>query len=398
MLSSNSTEDIFIEFQRLVLINVISVQHQDYSPIISLGDKLLNGDQMTQNQANYIIKLLEKYKNLSLVAGLDYKQHLTNPQWKQPFRVLDLSKKIYVEKTDQGKIEICMKFPFQLKKVFEEQIETPISSNPFNAPSRWDADSKVRRLNLYQNNLVSLYEFVVAHGFEIDNTFLEALSEVEEIWQNSEDLIPQAISVDGVNIHLANASEETTNYFQEHCTGSFLNDALLAKSMGYPLNSASGPYSKLVTSLPSSFWVKHNKDFFKIYQQISGNVCIILDRASNILGWLEQFVKDADESNINRDDIKVCFRENKVESKGLNDWIKSAGVGGKVDSGRIFIFETKPAKWLFKDPNDVKIVVTNTLYPSTNQLTRDLISSHPCVFYLGDIKATAARGQTIVEL
>jgi hypothetical protein len=169
--------------------------------------------------------------------------------------------------------------------------------------------------------------------------------------------------------------------------------------MGYPARDLhSSPRSNLVSSLENSFWIKENQQFFDLYKEVNGKVCIILDRTSNVLEWLQRFVADADASGVSREDIKVCFRENKTESKGLNDWVKLAGVGGKVDTGRIFIFETKPAKWLFKEPKDVKIVVTNCLYPVTNNLTKDLISSHPCVIYLGDIKATEARGQKIVEL
>jgi hypothetical protein len=109
-------------------------------------------------------------------------------------------------------------------------------------------------------------------------------------------------------------------------------------------------------------------------------------------------VADADQSGIARDDIKVCFRENKENNSGINDWIKMAGVGGKVETGKILIFEYKPAKWLFKDSEDVKLLVTNNLYPPTNGITKDWFSSHPCVIYLGDIKPSEQRGQKIVEL
>jgi hypothetical protein len=395
MLKSNFAEDIFIEFQQRVLINMIDVQHQDFGPIVSLGDRLTRGDSITQNQANYIIKLLEKYKNLSAMANFDYKTELVNLTWKHPFRVLDLSKKIYAEKNAAGKIEICLKFPFQLKKEFEDEINPAKGSAAY---GQWDAENKVRRLSFTDVNLIPLYEFVLKRNFEIDESFLEILSEVEEIWQNADEFTPFSIIVGG-QVQLVNASEETDRYFEENKTGEFFNDFLLAKSMGYPARDLhSSPRSNLVSSLENSFWIKENQQFFDLYKEVNGKVCIILDRTSNVLEWLQRFVADADASGVSREDIKVCFRENKTESKGLNDWVKLAGVGGKVDTGRIFIFETKPAKWLFKEPKDVKIVVTNCLYPVTNNLTKDLISSHPCVIYLGDIKATEARGQKIVEL
>jgi hypothetical protein len=94
----------------------------------------------------------------------------------------------------------------------------------------------------------------------------------------------------------------------------------------------------------------------------------------------------------------VCFRESKNSDTGINGWIKHHNVGGRVEDGKILIFEYKPAKWLFKQSEDVKMLVTNNLYPPTNQVTKDWFESHPCVIYLGDIKPSEQRGQQIVEL
>ena len=114
--------------------------------------------------------------------------------------------------------------------------------------------------------------------------------------------------------------------------------------------------------------------------------------------WLQNFVADAEKSGVSREEIKVCFRDNKESTTGLNDWIKIAGVGGKVETGRILIFESKPAKWLFKSSNDVTLLVTNNIFPPTNTMARDWFMCHPCVIYLGDTKPTETKGQKIVEL
>lgn len=395
MLSSVFAEDIFLTFHDFVLMKNLPVQSTDYSPILSFGEKLSINEQLTQNQANYILKLLEKYKNLSAQAGYDYQQYLGSLSWKQPFRVLDLSKKIYVEKDADGKCWVYLKFPYQLKKVFEDEITSDFSLMEM---SHWDSVKKERKLSLYDFNLIQLYEFVTKHNFEIDESFMTALAEIEEIWQNSEKLIPKAI-VTQMGIHLENCSEETDEYFTKNCTGNFSHDAFLAKSMGYPVDiPGANPFQKIVSSPINNFWVKDNTTFFDLYQRIGGKACVILDRTSNTLQWLQNFVADADRIGINRDIIKVCFRENKENSTGINDWVKLAGVGGKVEEGKILIFEYKPAKWLFKNFNDVKMIVTNNLYPSTNQISRDLLASHPCVIYLGDIKPSEKKGQRIVEL
>lgn len=402
MLSSVFAEDIFLDFYHLVLLKNLPIQGPDYSPIASFGEKISLGEKITQNQANYIIKILEKYKNISAQAGLDYKSQLSSIQWKYPFRVLDLTKKIYAEKDETGKFWVCLKFPYQLKKEFDEEI---LSDNEAQASSKWDSEERVRKISLYDCNLIQLYEFATKHNFVIDETFMCVLSDVEEIWQHSDNLIPKAIALQH-DIILQSASEETNEYFLQNKTGSFFNDLFLAKSMGYPLvnlgrltgDSGFSQLLKIASANQNSFWIKSNEDFFQIYKILIGKVCIILDRAGSPLTWLQNFVADADKNGVSRDDIKVCFRENKDNVTGLNEWIKIAGVGGKVETGRILIFESKPAKWLFKDQENVKMLVTNAIYPPTNSLTRDWFQSHPCVIYLGDTKPTEQKGYKIVEL
>ena len=394
MLSSEFAEDIFLEFYKLVAQQKISIQGQDFSPISSFHEKIINDGELTKNQANFLLKLLEKYKTIAAMAGLDYRAQLNDLKWKKLFRVLDLSKKIYVE-LRENKLEICLKFPYQLKKEFEDEIE---SRESFHTHSFWDPDDKIRRLDLYHYNLIALYEFACKHNFEIDDTFMNVLSDVEEIWQNSEYAVPRSeVSIHGVE--LKNASEETIEWWDNNKTNSITKDLLLAKSMGFlyqekPLDLM----QKIASSQENSFWIKTNQEFFKLAKSFSGKICVLLDRSGATLPWLQNFVADADSSGVSREEIKVCFRDNKESATGLNDWIKVAGVGGRVETGRILIFESKPAKWLFKADNDVTLLVTNNIFPPTNIMARDWFMCHPCVIYLGDTKPTETKGQKIVEL
>jgi hypothetical protein len=394
MLPSEFAEDVFVEFYNLVAQQKISIQGQDFSPISSFHEKIINGSELTKNQANFLIKLLEKYKTMSAMAGFDYRPRLQDIKWRRGFRVLDLSKSIYVE-LRENKLEICLKFPYQLKKEFEDEIER---RETLHAHSFWDADDKVRRLDFYHYNLITLYEFVCKHNFEIDDTFMNVLSDVEEIWQNSEDAIPSS-EYGTYGVQLKNAIDETLEWWQSNKAGSISKDLLLAKSMGFlyqekPRNLV----EKIAASQENSFWMKTNQEFFQLAKSCPGKICVLLDRSSATLPWLQSFVADAEKSGVDREEIKVCFRDNKESTTGLNDWIKIAGVGGKVETGRILIFESKPAKWLFKADNDVTLLVTNNIFPPTNTMARDWFMCHPCVIYLGDTRPTETKGQKIVEL
>ena len=395
MLSSHFAEDIFSQFYTLVSGYKFNVTQQDYSPIESFYLKVVLDEPLTKNQANYILKLLDKYKHLAAAAGLDYRNDLSSLNWKHPFRELDLSKKLYVE-NNQGKLEICLRFPWQLKKEFEDEIDTAHIRG--HKPSTWDPEERVRRLDFYNYNLIVLYEFATRHNFEIDDSFMSVLAEVEEVWQNIDDITPYS-RVSETGIELVNAPSDAQHYYSEHKYSNHNKNLLLAKSMGYlyqgPIHNTFG---RIAASAENTFWVKDYSQFFGIYNELKERVCIVLDRSSDTLEWLKHFVAEADRMLVPRDEIKVCFREGKDGKLGINEWVKSTGVGGKVENGKILIFESKPAKWLFKEHEDVKLLVTNNIYPQTNIMTRDWFNSHPFVVYLGETKPTEQKGYKIVEL
>jgi len=396
MSSSLFAEDIFQLFSQLVDSGQVKVQHQDHSPVVSFYTKLLQQEPLTKNQADYVVKILEKYQHAAMIAGLDYSGSVKNFQWKQPFRILDLTKRIYVERTSAGQLEVCVKFPYQLKKEFDNQINSyQLTSTRFN---NWDADQKLRRLNLYDFNLIALYEFANRNNFQIDDTFMNVLADVEEIWQNQEEILP-ASDIINDRVQLVNATAEAEQWFNLCCVGETDKDLLTAKHMGYSYRGQPKNINeKIAAHAENSFWIRTNDKFFDLYKNITGKTAVMLDRTGDTLTWLQKFVTDADAQGVNRDEIKVCFRDSKDRDTGINEWIKLAGVGGKVETGRLLIFESRPAKWLFKDLDDVTLLVTNNVFPPTNVIARDWFNSHPCVIYLGDIKPSEIKGQKIVEL
>jgi hypothetical protein len=149
----------------------------------------------------------------------------------------------------------------------------------------------------------------------------------------------------------------------------------------------------------TNFWIKDYDKFFDLYKTVNGVVCIIVDRnTQNTISWLDQFVRRSDAAGISRTDIKVCFRDPDSKKSNLNQWIKDNCVGGAVSDGKLLIFQHKPAKWLFKENVDVKIIATNSFTPITEPLTAAWISSHYCVCYLGDIRPTKFKDKKVVEL
>ena len=395
MLTSEYIEDVFVEFLDFADNQRININRLDKSAATNFCNLIEAGKQLTEAQANYILKILEKHKNLIFVAGFDYRHLLVEPKWKNPFRVIDLSKKIFVEINPQGLPIVCLRFPYQLKKEFEEEIDR--------FSSVWDHERKLRILNLYDFNLIQLYEFAKKHNFDIDDTFMIAVGEVEEIWQTQDDILPVAeISSDWVS--LKNADVETETWFSHNANGVVEHDLMLAKSMGFRyMKNPNAVVNPLVEKIASSdqnlFWIKDNDTFLNLCSQVQGKVCIILDRAGDAQAWVRTFSEDVVKSNIPKEDVRVCFRLSKeLDTNNFNQWVSESGHGGKVEDGRIYIFNHRPAKWLFHDEKPVKLLVTNNLFPNSSQLVKQWLDSHYCVIYLGNIKPTTIGKQEIVEL
>ena len=399
MLSSQYVEDIFVEFYRYVISDTVSVQWQDSTPIISFANVLLDGKELTKAQSDYILRILTKYKAKSKLAGLDYELLIINPQWRKNFRVIDHSKKVHAEINSEGIPQICLKFPYDFKKTFDLEFSELLTTA---TGKSWDSERKLRVISVYDINMIKLHDFLDRHAFELDDSFVDIIALIEESWDQQDALVPYSV-IEEEQVVLKNAGEDAQTWWNDHRTQDVDQDMLLAKSMGYTvrLNKKSNTDIEKISSSPEHmFWLQNNFTFFELFKKIkTGYVCIILDRTSDMHEWVRNFVINSTQAGVDRADIKVCFRETDLNKKNrFNEWIKDQGLGGSVDTGRIFIFENKPAKWLFSKNLDVKLIVTNNLYPNTNTMTQQWIEHHPCVIYLGDIKPSQKRNTKIVQL
>jgi hypothetical protein len=397
MLQSEYIEDVFLEFLSVADRKGISINYQDQGAANNFHNIITDGNALTEAQGSYLLKILEKHKNVVAAAGFDYRNIIANtPRWKKAFRVIDFSKKVYVEKDSDGSINVCLKFPYQLKKEFEEEI----AKNDFSS-SVWDSDKKVRVLQLYSTNLIQVFEFATKHNFEIDDTFLIALGEVEEIWQNQDEILPRTTLMTDLVV-LENSSPDTFEWWKDHYTGIQELDLLLAKSMGYPYSGKPHTVAEKIAATESNhFWIKDAVTFSALCKLVmpAGKIAFVVDRASNVEQSTRDLVAGLLGNGILIDDIRVCFRLSKEEDTNqFNQWVKDIGANGPIDEGKFFIFNNKPAKWLFKDKESVILLASNNVYPQSGPVTKDWFDSHPCVIYYSEHKPTESRNKKIVEL
>lgn len=387
-----NVEDLFIEFYEIVQKHNFQLPYFDQTAAYSFYINLLSDKSMTKNQAGYIIKLLNKYKRYLEIEGHDLPSLLQSLSWKRDFRIIDHGKKISIEQDAESVLWLCLHFPFSLKATFDIEFSDIIGNH-------WDHDKKIRKIPLYSVNFLKIEQFVEKHEFEIDMSFLDYKDQIDDIWQNKEFYEPHSVIVDNT-VTIKNANVESLEFWQTQHTGKVGNDLLTAREMGYLLKAdrLDSVVEKIAASSKNLFWSKDIKEFFSLYKSVDSKVCVILDRSADYFDWLKKFVNTADLQGIKRSEIKVCFREDGKPNSQVNQWIRDNSVGGKISDGRIFIFLNSPAKWLYKDLESFKIIITNGLFPFTSKTLQSLLSHHSCVINISEDKPSKQREIEIEEL
>jgi hypothetical protein len=388
-------EDIFLEFHNR-LVSVTTVSQQDILASASFYNLISAGNNVTESQSRFMLKLLEKYKTYVSSLEFNYKENLVKPEWRQPFRILDDTKKIYIEIDNAGKQWICLKHPFALKDKFNKEVQPSLTDDR----SFWDPEQRVRKFSIYDINLILLQKFISDNGFIIDNTFLDYAATVEEIWQESVNFLPYCMVSDN-EVVLKNSNESTQTYFEKNKKENIFDNLLLAKNLGFRLEKITKPENlveKIASEHATKFWLKDIEKFFTIYKNISGVVCVIVDDNADPQAWIEKFIDTSKKNDVNSEEIRVCFRTRNDENPKFNDWIKNNNLGGPIDNARLLIFKNKPPKWLFKDKIDVKIIVVNKPFPPSSIITQSWISNHPCVIYLDKLRPSITKEKNIVDL
>lgn len=391
------TEDAFSSFYHEIMLGRLTIDDRDYSAISSFHKIISSKNQFTENQAKFLIRLMKKYKSQWLRLCPEIESAVNEPRWRDGFRSIDMAKEIFVE-VDDNIPWICLKFPYHLRDSFEKEILRGSAEweNVFHTSSHWIKERKLRRINLYNYNILQIQDFVQKNGFKIHESFVEAVNLVEEIWNNLE-LIAKKSKIVNNQLCLINADRDTEDFFQKK-QKNMVSDLLTAKSMGYILDKTPENFvEKIAATEENWFWYKDLKNLIKILSELDGRIVFLLDRSSDFKQWLIKFKSLLDETR-NNHAVRVCFRLNNEEDSEFNQWVSTSGFGGKVDEGKFLIFLQKPNKWLFNQPNDVKIIITNSVYPPNDQVAMYFLQSHPCVIFAGDVKPTDPKGKKIVSL
>lgn len=371
-------EDIL---ENLFKYDITFVESKDFEILINFFEKYQSNLLLTDNQKYLLIKIFKKYQDRFQSRNFDYSDLLNNPIWKTKSRIIDKRKRLYVKSNKDNECYIWINFPYEFKETFSK-------SNFDN--SLWDPDEGARRFKISDVDLISLHEFCSIHGFSIENSFYDLYFLYEEIMIQQNNILPRSIIKDG-NVELLNACEEAVDFWKIHKKNIHADDLLLAKSMGFPLmNPTMSAIEKIASSDSMMFRMKNLYNFFDICKQISGKIVVILSEKISYHNWLQEFIDVAELCDYDIGSIKICFREKNDKNKSFNQWIKDKGMGGEIKNGKIYIFLHRPAKWIFKLDNEIKLIATNNNYIPVDYITKEWFKNNP-VIYLNETQLRKNR-------
>lgn len=393
MSNNDFTDQLFLAFSSLVVSRAaINIQADDLAPIMNFHSLLSKGQELTQSQSQYILRLLTKYRSLVESYHIDTGP-LDNPKWSKPFRVIDNTKKIYVEKTENG-IFICVKQPFSLKDAFEKHC---VKENAEWKDSVWHPDEKVRKYTLKAVNPILVKDFADQKKYELEQDFLDLVENIEQIYEDQEQYLPCS-KVIGGRVELFNYTDSAKNYFEDHREDTLVDDLLLAKSLGYPCEDAGQTTVRKICSAQSNFfWIKDLQQFVDICFSIKGQTVIVLAKEKS-KPWISNLLRTVEDRGYEKTKVKIGFRAHSNEDADFNAWIRNEGLGGDLSDGKVLVFRDKIPKWLIEKDVDVTIVASAGPFLPSSAVSQTWMNQQACVIFLGDIKPSLTRGLKVVEL
>lgn len=153
------------------------IPKKDVRVLKSLAKSISEPIYITENQSRLILKLLNEYKSIFSLMDDNFKEILDNPVWSKPFRVIDRTKRIFINTDYDKNGEIFIEFAHNaqlrkslqmLAKDFEGGLKT--------------ISSKLFKIELTEKNIIILVDELKSRQFEIDQKIMD-FYEIMKKWE-----------------------------------------------------------------------------------------------------------------------------------------------------------------------------------------------------------------------
>ena len=185
---------------------IVSLARYDVSFLDSVTDTTLQGNALTDRQAELAVKLVQKYTRQLATLGISTAS-VNPPVYRKPLRQIDRTRSISLEGN-----KICMRFPYDngLIQSFRDLGKEGQGTIKF------DRDSKVWRLSLTEYNINWACAMAQAHGFELApevQAVMDAITHCESTDYKIE------LQATDTGYCIANAADSLIEYIDQHLGG-----------------------------------------------------------------------------------------------------------------------------------------------------------------------------------
>lgn len=361
------------------------LQPRDRSILYSISSQLKRHLPLTSKQADLVIKIFQDNRPLyESISNLDFL--LDFPNYKYPFRVIDTSRKIFL---NNDATEIWVKFPFD--QVVNKQLEKIPYRRSYNSVNR------CHTYRVSEVTIMSLVDTLKDHDFQIEEKILDWYKEISDIVSNPEQYVPTVDVKDG-SIVLKNSNNNSLDYFKKNRANEIIPDTLRARVMGFQLSEElkgfiarqkidnltktilSSKESKIAISSESPYDKFNAVNFIR--EAKAYPVLVLLDDENNLCSTFKQWIIALNKNSIQNKEISVLFRSDRHSD--FNTMIKEERLNNLVDENTKIVFvKNKIPKILYKlDFKPMLVICSNPFY--VHYTGQKLIDSHPLVMYYTD--------------
>jgi hypothetical protein len=345
----------------------------------SLALQILTSNKaLTEKQGNLALRLLDKYKSQFVAAGFtDIIVDLKNPKFKQPFRIVDMTKTVDIVDN-----EIVIKFPFDQSLVtsMREISNVSIFCKPV-----FDGDIKAWKMSLNEESL-TFVEGLISKDFELSKEVKELVSQMTLIRANMEDHIPMLCKFDKkYKIKNCLINEEYDDLesaiIGSVSAGIYVHDDQVHQDLMKAIEKE--PLLKLFTiaNLQKVLVTKEEyskQELLSLVKKFNTTVAIFFEddaKSQDLTEWYNTLLS----VGVNNSEIGVYFR--KSGASDFNQTIKDLGLNKDADDPNVkwVILSSKYPKSLFKNDKTAEICIfvdrhVTTHYTTINVMNNSLLN------------------------
>lgn len=355
----------------------ISIQPYDHPIARSLATQLDSGLALTEKQGTIAERLLKKYSGALTNVGFDIEKLLAEKIYKNPFRVIDKTKSIYVD----GEKLVC-KSPFipDLVNAFKKRKKVPYKRGDY------QPDTKEWNFDYNEPNLDFMFKQIKGKNFSIDREILDKYEQIEAVLKdgiqyypilkyNNKFYVENILLSDEEQNNLATINDVRTAVMWARKRGCVAYDDSIVELYGKQTY-----YDKIMLGDETQV----NIDFRKypvsdLINTISKTATTIIFVQSADPEQLKSWIKNLKDNGINENDIAVCFRYKK--DKEANEFIKNENVNEYSPNKKVLITNERIPKTFVKDNVEADIIIVDLAIKPAHYKTQIYLENKPLVMY-----------------